>query len=798
MVNITPILSFENQKEGGKTLEKKHTEFFIATLSIFFMLYSLLILSQNTETSNVISVLMVLSTLIFFLLNFQRSKSKNRTNAICVVIYCFFRTVLDVNRLLTSHGNSVISETVSDILYSSSSIFILVPVALIFVSKLELIDKKQLLIDSIAIAACLYYVLELIFYAALANVRGDITHAHIIFLVLALDIILNTSLFFLFSVFKISFFQKEDTLKIVAIIVICFANSLRVYTSMLQNQYHYIIFMVTYFLFFSVITQTLIFMKDDDTKAELMPKFKIHNIIMSKTTNTILFLFSFVVFIEVLLYYLNVEKNITNIFSVLFAMILYLLSNLNEKNNILEKNTKLAIESEVSIKAYNDMKGEYNKIINMSRIDPLTGLNNRSYMMAVFDELDSEKSLDNFAVFVIDIVQFKTINEITDHKTGDLVLKEIASLLKTMFPDELIFRADSNEFAILIQDKIQDEDQLYLKSQDIAVLLTSPIIFDNYTFNPDIAIGCDRYNENIKNYLDIFKNAEYACAYSKKNFTNSYCITVFGDEIAGILSKKTMIEKMLHKINFEEEFIMYYQPQFDIDGKNLIGVEALLRWYSPKIGAMIPPSDFIPVAEESNIITKLVRFTILSAVPQIKEWNEQYGTNLKMSINLSPKYLNTEKFLKDLKDIINQVNISPTWLEFEITENSLMKSGKKMVDFFEKLIDMGIGVSMDDFGTGYSSLAYLKHFKLTKLKIARELIESIETNGTETKIAEAVITMSEALGITVIAEGVEKKEQRDKLKDLGCDQIQGFLYGRPVPATEFERKYLKKLTEKST
>ena len=151
-----------------------------------------------------------------------------------------------------------------------------------------------------------------------------------------------------------------------------------------------------------------------------------------------------------------------------------------------------------------------------------------------------------------------------------------------------------------------------------------------------------------------------------------------------------------------------------------------------------------------------------------------------------------------MKDIINQVNISPTWLEFEITENSLMRSGKKIVDFFEKLIDMGIGVSMDDFGTGYSSLAYLKHFKLTKLKIARELIESIETNGTETKIAEAVITMSEALGITVIAEGVEKKEQRDKLKDLGCDQIQGFLYGRPVPATEFERKYLKKLTEKST
>ena len=773
-------------------MEKKHTEFFISILSVFFMLYSLFILSQNTETSNAISVLMVFSTLIFFLLNFQKSKSNNRINAICVVIYCFFRTVLDVNRLLISQGNNPISETLSDILYSSSSIFILVPVALIFVSKLDLIDKKQLLIDTIAIAACLYYILELIFFAALANVNGNITHAHIIFLVLALDIILNTSLFFLFSVFKISFFQKEDTLKIVAIIVICFANSLRVYTSMLSSQYHYIIFMVTYFLFFSVIAQTFIFMKDEDKNAEIMPKFKIHNIIVSKTTNTILFLFSFVILIEILLYYLNVEKNITNIFSVLFAMILYLLANLNEKNNMLAKNTKLAIESKASIKAYNDMKGEYNKMINMSRIDPLTGLNNRSYLMELFDKFDKGERPKDLTVFVIDIVQFKTINEITDHKTGDLVLKEIASLLKAMFPDELIFRSDSNEFAILIKNKVIDTDKLYLKSQDIAVLLTSPIIFDNYTFNPDIAIGCDRYDENTKNHMDIFKNAEYACSYSKRNFTNSYCITVFGDEIAGILSKKTMIEKMLHKINFEDEFIMYYQPQFDIDGKNLIGVEALLRWYSPKVVTMIPPSDFIPVAEESNIITKLVKYTIQSAVPQIKEWNEKYGTNMKMSINLSPKYLNAEKFLKELKDIIKQVDISPTWIEFEITENSLMKSGKKMVDFFEKLVDMGIGVSMDDFGTGYSSLAYLKHFKLTKLKIAKELIESIETDGTETKIAEAVITMSKALGITVIAEGVEKKEQRDKLKDLGCDQIQGFLYGKPVPASEFERKFLKK------
>ena len=259
-----------------------------------------------------------------------------------------------------------------------------------------------------------------------------------------------------------------------------------------------------------------------------------------------------------------------------------------------------------------------------------------------------------------------------------------------------------------------------------------------------------------------------------------------------------MIEKMLHKINFEDEFIMYYQPQFDVDGKVLIGAEALLRWYSPKIGAMISPSDFIPIAEESNIIIKLVNFTILSAIPQIRKWNEEYGTDLKMSINLSPKYLNTDKFLKDIQEIIKRENIKPSWIEFEITENSLMRAGKKMVEFFEKLVNMGIGVNMDDFGTGYSSLAYLKHFKLTKIKIARELIESIDTSISERKIVEAVLNMSKALGINVIAEGVEKIEQRDRLKDLGCEQIQGFLYGKPVPATEFERKYLKKTTEKST
>lgn len=780
-------------------MEKKHTETFIAALSILFVLYSFFILIQSVEISNIISIVMVFSTLVFFVYNYQISKGCKRTNALCAVIYCFLRTILDINRLLILNGNSLISENFSNILYSLSSIFIIVPVVFIFISKLETINKKQLLIDTIAIGACLYYILELIFGAALANVEGGASQAHLIFLVLTLDIVVNTSLFFLFSVFKISFFQREDTFKIVAIIVICFANSLRIYTEILESQYHFIIFIIAYFLFFSVIVQLSDFTKDNGKKIELMPKFKINYMIVSKSTNTILFLFSFVVFIEVLLYYLNVEKNITNIFSILFAMILYLLANLNEKNNILYKNTELAIQSEASIKAYNDIKGEYNKIFNMSRIDPLTGLNNRNYMMDVFDELDKDrKKLDKLAVFVIDIVQFKTINEITDHKTGDLVLKEIASSLRAMFPNQLIFRSDSNEFAVLIDGKIYDKDQLRIKCLDIAVLLTSPIIIDNFTFNPDIAVGCDKYTENTRNCLDIFKNAEYACGYSKKNFINSHSVTVYGDEIAGILSKKTMIEKMLHKINFEDEFIMYYQPQFDVDGNVLIGAEALLRWYSPKIGAMISPGDFIPIAEESNIIIKLVNFTILSAMPQIRKWNEEYGTELKMSINLSPKYLNTEKFLKDIQEIIKRENIKPSWIEFEITENSLMRAGKKMVEFFEKLVNMGIGVNMDDFGTGYSSLAYLKHFKLTKIKIARELIESIDTSISERKIVEAVLNMSKALGIKVIAEGVEKIEQRDRLKDLGCEQIQGFLYGKPVPATEFERKYLKKTTEKST
>lgn len=189
---------------------------------------------------------------------------------------------------------------------------------------------------------------------------------------------------------------------------------------------------------------------------------------------------------------------------------------------------------------------------------------------------------------------------------------------------------------------------------------------------------------------------------------------------------------------------------------------------------------------------------MISAISQIKKWNETYNTNLKMSINLSPKYLNTEEFLKEIQDIININNINPSWLEFEITENSLMKAGKKMEDFFEKLINMGIGVSIDDFGTGYSSLAYLKHFKITKLKIAKELIENIDTDKSEEQIVQAVINMSDALGINVIAEGVESKAQRDILVDLGCNEIQGFFYDRPLPSSEFEKKYLKNKTKKST
>ena len=474
-------------------------------------------------------------------------------------------------------------------------------------------------------------------------------------------------------------------------------------------------------------------------------------------------------------------------------MILYLLitlyyTSLKENKVLLESQLQINYELEKRVyertKELEEKNREFLKIINT---DSLTMLGSRKYLMDILDSYDEYKT-ENVIIFIIDILHFKVINNTSGHKTGDMVLKEVSRRLKNIFKGEKVFRTDSNEFAVLIQDN-KSMAQLVDIAQNITLELTDVIYIDTDFINIDIAIGCCKYDSNMEEYSELLKNAEYASKEAKADYKTFNNYRFYDQEMADKINRKITIEGLLRTINYDDEFAMFFQPQFSIDGSELIGMESLLRWNSPVLGN-VSPGEFIPIAEESNAILKVVQWTIKKSSEQIKEWNLKYNKNYRIAINISPKYLKNYDFLSEVKYFVDEKQVNPVWLDFEMTEMSVMQAGESICDLFDKLHHMGINISIDDFGTGYSSLSYIKNFNVDKIKISKELVDNIVTDKNEYMIVNAIIMMSKGLKLETIAEGVEKKEQRDILLELGCNQIQGYYYGRPVNAQEFEKTYL--------
>jgi EAL domain-containing protein (putative c-di-GMP-specific phosphodiesterase class I) len=219
-------------------------------------------------------------------------------------------------------------------------------------------------------------------------------------------------------------------------------------------------------------------------------------------------------------------------------------------------------------------------------------------------------------------------------------------------------------------------------------------------------------------------------------------------------------------------------------------MEALIRWQNSELG-FISPAEFIPIAEESGYILSITRWVMDTAMKKIIDWNNRYNENWKMSINISAKSFDSINFFNDIKVTISKYKINTKWLDFELTEHSAMSAVDNTVDIFEDLSDLGIGVSIDDFGTGYSSLSYLKKFKVNRIKIAKELVDNIVEDYKDQLIIQAIITMAKGLNLSVIAEGVESQAQLNILMDLGCDSIQGYIWGKPMPEDIFENLLIK-------
>ncbi|MBU3098033.1 MULTISPECIES: putative bifunctional diguanylate cyclase/phosphodiesterase [Clostridium] len=391
------------------------------------------------------------------------------------------------------------------------------------------------------------------------------------------------------------------------------------------------------------------------------------------------------------------------------------------------------------------------------------------------------------AILFIDLDNFKEVNDTLGHTYGDELLINVANLIKaTMAEGDLVSRVGGDEFFILMKN-IKDYSKISRLCIKLQSLLNCAIRIDDKHVYTSASIGIaifpnDGYDTNV-----LLKNADTAMYSAKNNGKARY--SFFNESMSSIIVRRAEIEKGLRNALENNEFEMYYQPQIDIINNKLKGFEALLRWNSAKLGK-VSPAEFIPIAEQSGLIVSIGEWIIKMVCLQNSLWKSKGYLYDTIAINLSGIQLQNDDFEETLKHIINETKINPKFVELEITESIFMKDFERSIKLLTAIRELGITIALDDFGTGYSSLSYLKRLPINTLKIDKSFIDNIDTNEREKVIVDGIILLAQKIGLDVIAEGAETKNQIELLKGMGCNQIQGYYFSRPLSACEIEEKFL--------
>jgi len=463
-------------------------------------------------------------------------------------------------------------------------------------------------------------------------------------------------------------------------------------------------------------------------------------------------------------------------------------TNLNTR--LLEREKELNAELEKKIDDRTTELIEKNRQLDfLSNQDTVTNLYNRRYFLQeLISRVQTSDKEKRISLAFLDLDRFKTINDTYGHLIGDHILIELAKRLTSLqTPDMMIARLGGDEFVIAFWGNLPlCEAEKSLK--EISASCSEPIQVGEYTFQITTSIGLSVYPNDADSADALLRNADMAMYQAKNDGYNK--IVVFSDILKQKNRWKNKLEICLKKADFNKEFMLYYQPQFSMPDKRIIGMEALLRWNCPGKG-LIDPSEFIPLAEEIDWIIKIGDWVLTKAVKQIAQWNREYDLNLKMAVNVSPKQLDQSGFANQIQSVMALEGIPSSWIDVEITEGVAMEGVFKINKISDEFRDSGISVSIDDFGTGYSSLSYLKMFPFRRVKIAKQLIDNITFDRYDLQIARSILLLTESIGVDCIAEGVETKEQFDLLNGLGLKQMQGFYLGRPCSAQEFEDSFLK-------
>lgn len=433
--------------------------------------------------------------------------------------------------------------------------------------------------------------------------------------------------------------------------------------------------------------------------------------------------------------------------------------------------------------------GRIKNIGEKNKFDSITGTWNREQFEHRMNYLIKEKIYKNGAMFIMDIDNFKNINEKYGHSYGDKVLRAIATEVLEYLPKDVrLYRLDGDEFAFFYPmctketiEKIYEKIQMYTNTQHE---------IESNKYYCTVTAGVAMYPEDGDNYLDLFKHADIALDIAKisgKNRIKFFSQELYENKLKVISMQQKLRECVENNFN---DFELFFQPQVNAVTKEVIGAEVLLRWHSSTYGE-VSPVEFIPILEQSNLIIPVGKWIIKEAVKQCKEWHK-INPDFKISVNVSYIQLKEDFFRDFIVECLVEYQLRPEFLILELTENCWIPDINLLNDKFISLKGIGVYIAIDDFGTGYSSLNYLKELSVNIIKIERSFVKNITYNSYEYTFLEYIIKLAHIINLKVCVEGIESYEEYDIVKSLGVDIIQGFLFGRPVSASEFYKFQLSK------
>ncbi len=421
--------------------------------------------------------------------------------------------------------------------------------------------------------------------------------------------------------------------------------------------------------------------------------------------------------------------------------------------------------------------------------DSLTNLLNRAGFKEIIVETLEKINNDKIALLFIDLDNFKEINDRLGHELGDQLLIEIANSLKAYASNRYqIARFGGDEFVMLMEYAHSFEDLELIIKNDIIELFNIPYKVNEHEFEITASVGISIYPDNSGTMKELITHADIAMYKAKKEGKNR--IKFYSPGLKDIITKKIDVKNKLRKAISKNELLLYYQPQTDIKSDKILGLEALIRWNIND--EIIYPDQFIPIAEESGLILEIGEWILEKACKDLKSWHDK-GRKLSVSVNMSSLQFKQPNIVSKIKKVIEKTGINPRYLELEITETGLMEQDSTIIDKISQLKQMGIKISIDDFGTGYSSLAYLKQFRVDKVKIDKSFIWKLEENEDDKPIIKAIIAMSQNLNLEIIAEGIETRYQKEFLEKSGCKLYQGYYYSKPVSKQEIENLMKKEM-----